>query len=132
MESRERYFTGTPQLDRILAQISDRLDIIEGLRIGENGYLITTDGLVSQTEIDDHPSATASGNGISVTTNQVITLSIGTGATQVAQGNHTHSGFLPTGGDAGQVLTKVDGTDFNADWEDIPEGCDFLVVQVFS
>jgi len=32
MESRERYFTGNPQLDFILSQIGNRLDIIEGLR----------------------------------------------------------------------------------------------------
>lgn len=34
-------------------------------------------------------------------------------------------GGLPAGGTANQVLTKIDGTDFNADWEDPAGGVSY-------
>ena len=40
---------------------------------------------------------------------------------------------VPTGGTAGQVLAKIDGTDFNTQWVTSSSGgTDFLTVQVFS
>lgn len=39
---------------------------------------------------------------------------LGTGATQAAAGNTG----LPTGGTTGQVLTKIDGTNYNTTWSD--------------
>ena len=35
---------------------------------------------------------------------------------------HSHSGYLPTGGIAGQVLSKIDGTDYNTQWIDVVSG----------
>lgn len=43
----------------------------------------------------------------------------GTGAFSIPPGT---SHGLPAGGTDGQVLTKIDGTDYNADWEDVPAG----------
>ncbi len=60
---------------------------------------------------------------------------LGTSATQASPGNHNHDGIssvkikttdlegtipgaLPAGGLADQVLTKIDGTDYNVEWSD--------------
>lgn len=58
-----------------------------------------------------HDAATVSGNGISIT-GQQISLSIGTGATQVASGDHNHSGvYQPLDSDLTAIagLSSADG-----------------------
>jgi len=44
-ESRERYYTGNPQLDSILSRIAERLDLIEGVRpdLSAGLYALTSD-----------------------------------------------------------------------------------------
>jgi hypothetical protein len=41
---------------------------------------------------------------------------LGTGATQAAAGNHTHSGLAPVGGSTGQVLKKNSATNYDYAW----------------
>jgi hypothetical protein len=49
------------------------------------------------------------------------TLGLGTAATSntgdFAVSGHTHSGFVPTGGTAGQVLKKITATDYDYSWQ---------------
>ena len=54
-----------------------------------------------------HAAATVTGNGIAIT-GQQISLSIGTGSTQVAAGNHTHSGVYAA---SSHTHVSVDVTD---------------------
>jgi len=42
---------------------------------------------------------------------------------------HTHQGLLPTGGTSNQVLTKVDGVDFNTTWT-IPTPINYPYIEV--
>ena len=49
-------------------------------------------------------------NTVAPTTSQILQYD-GTKFTWITKG------FVPTGGTSGQVLTKIDGTDYNADWE---------------
>lgn len=52
-ESRERYFTGNPQVDSILSRIADRLDILEGLRPDlTSGLYKLQDGKIVTTTTD--------------------------------------------------------------------------------
>jgi hypothetical protein len=39
-----------------------------------------------------------------------------------AESGHSHSGLAPTGGTAGQVLKKIDGTAYNYSWQDDATG----------
>lgn len=60
---------------------------------------------------DHHAAVTVSGNGISLA-GQQISLSIGTGSTQVAAGNHAHSGvYDPVGTAAAAVSAHVSAYD---------------------
>ena len=65
-----------------------------GLDIGTGAAQVASG---NHTHVEFHDAATVSGNGVSIT-GQQISLDIGTGAAQVASGNHTHSSFV---GDAG-------------------------------
>lgn len=79
-----------------LLRIKDFLSIYIGDIITENltanrTYVLpNNDGVFAMTS-DLHNAVTVTGNGISLS-GQQISLDIGTGATQIAAGNHTHSG----------------------------------------
>jgi len=45
---------------------------------------------------------------------------VGTGADQVAAGDHSHSGLYPSGGTADHVLTKASGDDYDVEWAAAP------------
>ena len=67
---------------------------VEFLEVGTGAAQVASG---NHTHAQLHDAATVSGNGVSIT-GQQISLDIGTGAAQVASGNHTHSSFV---GDAG-------------------------------
>ena len=81
---------------------------------------LATNGLVTRTAAGTivSRSLATSGGGIILTNNDgvagnpTLALDFGTGASQVAAGNHTHAGLLPTG-TSGQTL-RFDGTNWVA------------------
>ncbi|OQA51512.1 MAG: hypothetical protein BWY47_00053 [Bacteroidetes bacterium ADurb.Bin302] len=80
-----------------------------------NGYV----PLNSETKISDvylpdyHDPVTISGNGLTLTA-QELALSIGTGASQVAAGNHTHSGFAVSDHNHDSDYLAIDGVSVNS------------------
>ena len=71
--------------------------------------------------------------GVLATSNSALNMDLGvpgptgaTGATGAAGTNGTNGIGVPTGGSAGQVLAKIDGTDYNTEWVDGGAGGDYL------
>jgi len=92
MDEHRQTNVNTQKLNEIASNIVSTPDHndLDGLNVGDSFEHIT------QTQKNNiHVAATVSGNGIAISTQQ-ISLSIGTGSTQVAAGNHGHSGYLTT------------------------------------
>lgn len=76
-------------ITRTIAQIKTALGLGSAAYTEASAYAAS-----GHTHAQLHDSATVTGNGLSIT-GQQISLNIGTGATQVAAGDHGHSDYLP-------------------------------------
>jgi len=65
--------------------------------------------------------------GVLATSNSALNMDLGVPGPQGNQGEPGANGVgVPTGGSAGQVLAKIDGTNYNTEWVDAGAAGDFL------
>jgi hypothetical protein len=112
MESRERYFTGNPQLDSVLSRIADRLDTIEGLRpnLVEGLYKLLADKEITTTSTTDMVFANDGLHILDTDGSHYLTISPGSNLS-------ANRVLTITTGDSARAIT-LSGNPTLADWFD--------------